>query len=321
MVNYIYAKTLNSPSNKIFNRLFLKLMYHIRVLVIKQFDPLVEIKIGNINLTIPLSHDLPIYFKIYPYYSSNLGRLAKYVQEKYTNLTFIDIGANIGDSVALLRKDTLFPILCIEGNKDFSQLLFKNTDSLPSVWIEEVYVGSKTEHINAEAYKKYGTAYLTNATNTIHVKTLPDILYNQPIFLKSKMIKIDTDGFDCLILRGASNFLQEAKPIIFFEYDPLLLACQNDDGFSIFSYLKSINYQNLLIYNNYGEYMISLEVSNLKLLEEIHNYFLYTNKSSYCDICIFHSEDNDLFKKIRLLEIDFFKNTAHKIKNYNYKTQ
>jgi hypothetical protein len=48
------------------------------------------------------------------------------------------------------------------------------------------------------------------------------VLLRKPILVNSKMLKIDTDGFDTLILKSAVDFLKRAKPIIFFEYDPFL---------------------------------------------------------------------------------------------------
>jgi hypothetical protein len=38
-------------------------------------------------------------------------------QAKYPNLTMIDVGANVGDSIAIVRVDV--PILCVEGEDHF----------------------------------------------------------------------------------------------------------------------------------------------------------------------------------------------------------
>ena len=47
-------------------------------------------------------------------------------------------------------------------------------------------------------------------------------------------IKIDTDGFDFKVLRGANNTLKTYKPVIFFEWDKIHLQAQNEDFLSIF---------------------------------------------------------------------------------------
>ena len=134
------------------------------------------------------------------------------------------------------------------------------------------------------------------------------------VFLKwekcPKFIKIDTDGFDCLILRGSLSILKIAKPIVFFEYDPFFLSKQNDDGISIFAALSSIGYKKALIYDNFGDYILSIELTNSYQVEDLHNYISGCGGSRYYDICVFHSEDDDLFEKIRTSEIQFFKNTV-----------
>lgn len=38
------------------------------------------------------------------------------VQQKYPDLSLIDIGTNVGDTVAIVRQDAHYPILCVEGS-------------------------------------------------------------------------------------------------------------------------------------------------------------------------------------------------------------
>jgi hypothetical protein len=122
------------------------------------------------------------------------------------------------------------------------------------------------------------------------------------------MIKIDTDGFDCKILRGAADFLKTAQPVVFFEYDPFLLAEQGDDGISIFNDFRQYNYKKMLIYDNVGDLMVTTDVDNSSLIQEIHLYFSGRWSHQYCDICVFHAEDSDLFETVRQQEIQFFEN-------------
>ncbi|WMW24312.1 FkbM family methyltransferase [Methanolobus sediminis] len=260
----------------------------------------------------PFSHNLPHYIRSYPSYSSNLGRIAKLISKKYNYLSVIDIGANIGDSVAIIKTEIDLPILCIEGNKRFFELCQKNTSSISNVSLENVYIGNKTETTSLKTKNVGGTShiYKDNTMNTvseINMKTLTDVLKEHPLYLKSKLIKIDTDGFDGIILRGAIDYISATKPIIFFEYDPFFLSKQNDDGISIFAMLRSLGYKVALIYDNYGFYMLSTYLTNLHLLEDLHNYISDRGGKYYYDICVFHSEDEDLYNNIRQSEIQFFK--------------
>lgn len=310
-LHFVYYQVLNASYETQFNRLKADIFTRLFYKIIKLSDPLISYRIAGFDLLLPFSHQLPFILKTYPLYSSNLARLAKYVKQKYEHLKFIDVGANIGDSIALLRKEAEFSILCIEGDEQFLSVLEKNATLFSEVHIVQAYLGESSNSIRGTAIKQGGTAHLSEnrvGDNIIEVKKLSDVLKDYPSFCQSKMIKVDTDGFDCKILRGAADFLKSAKPIIFFEYDPFFLAKQGDDGTSIFNDLSSYDYKNLLIYDNFGDLMLSVNINNYRLLEELHLYFSGRLGQRYCDICVFHSEDNDLFEIAREREIRFFEN-------------
>lgn len=282
---------------------------NLRRIVSKIYDPLIKIRVGDSNILIPLSHELPNILELFPSYSLNLGRLAKYTNEKYNTLTLIDVGSNVGDSVAILRQYSFFPILCIEGNNKFYPILQRNSEIFKEIFIENVYLGDETKSIHKEIKQGHGSAHLIESLSTTKIIKLEEVLLRNPIFLNSKMIKIDTDGFDTLILKGAVDFLKRAKPIIFFEYDPFFLEKQGEDNIEIFKILKEIGYRYLMIYDNFGEYIISLDlIKDTEKIEEIKCYFSGNYGEKYCDISIFHIEDKDLFKYSRESEIKHFKN-------------
>jgi len=311
LVQFVYGRVLNPSYKTRLDVLQTNFCVKLSKAILEFSDPLVQYNIGGFDLLIPFSHALPIFFKKHPLYSLNLSRIAKYVHQKYHNLCLIDIGANIGDSVAILRKEAKFPILCIEGDDIFFSILEKNAALFSDVYTVKSFVGKTNQKIEGSSVKDSGgSAYLTRDTgseNTIEIKNLPNILDSYPSFLESKMLKIDTDGFDCEIIRGSSDFLLKAKPIVFFEYSPFLLSQQGDDGLSIFSYLKNHDYFDLLIYDNLGYLLLSTTTDNLGLLEDVHLYFLSKKLERYCDICAFHKEDTELFNFIKHEEINLLK--------------
>lgn len=311
LFQFVYNKILTVPNKGLWNKVLLRVLILLRKIILRFNDPLVKYSIGKFPLLLPLSHNLPLYRKDYPNYGSNVGRIAKFVKQKYPTLTFIDVGANIADSVAVIRSEIDCPILCIEGSKRYFGILKKNSALFSNVFVEMVYVSNKTGYAKLKMQEDSGTAHLyEDKVGEVYTKTLRDILENYPIFLKSKMIKIDTDGFDCIILRGSLDFLARAKPVIFFEYHPFLLSKQNEDSISIFAFLHSIGYETALVYDNFGNYMLSTRLMNSLLIEEVHNYFFCRGGSCYSDIVVFHYEDGDLFERIRLTELQFFRTAA-----------
>ncbi len=80
-------------------------------------------RIGRFELTLPADHPIDRYQKTYRLYDRVLGDIAHAVAAKYPDTTAIDIGANVGDTAALLCRDQDFPVLCIEGSPHFLKYL------------------------------------------------------------------------------------------------------------------------------------------------------------------------------------------------------
>lgn len=308
MAQFIYDIKLKQSTQSLYERFKGQIVDRLFNRLKKQ-NPLVETFIGQYKIQVPFSHQLPFILKSFPYYSANLARIARQVHGKYPGLKFIDVGANIGDSVALLRTEATFPILCIEGDDYFFSILEINAARFADVHLAKNYVGESTVEVNAVSVEIGGTAHLShNETGgkIIYLKKLSAILEDNTLFQWSKMLKVDTDGFDNQILRGSTDFLEEAKPVVFFEYDPFFLSQQNDNGLSIFGTLAAIGYQKLLIYENNGELLLSTNIDNSRLLEDITHFYTGRKGIRYCDICVFHEEDDDLFDIVRKSEIHFF---------------
>ena len=273
-------------------------------------DPLVTYQLGGTQLLLPLSHNLPIYRQLYPDYSAQAARIAGHVHGKYPTLTFVDIGANVGDTVALVRELAHFPILSIEGNDKFFELLQANMAHLQDVYLEHVFVGHVTGVVKGTIALQSGTSHLVEdkaGGTLVQTKTLSDILSTQPVFAHSKMIKLDTDGLDCRILNSELELLSRLRPVILFEYDPHYFVQHGDDGLATFANLRQIGYRTALVYENTGEYLLAANLDNSSLLQDLDQFYSGRGGKRYCDICAFHTDDADLAQTIRLAEIEFFR--------------
>lgn len=270
---------------------------------------LIKYKLDKYEIMLPLKHDLPIMKRNYPAYDTHIGRISMYINEKYKEFQVIDIGANIGDSAIIIKSKVDVPILCIEPDDYYYSLLEANTKNINGITCEKKYIGdSETSDLKLVQFK--GTARLVKDRDTnsgIRFYSLQEIIEKHPKFNKVKFLKIDTDGFDCKIIRSSSEFLAQSTPVIFFEYDPYFLSTLNDDGLSVFGGLKKLGYIGALIYDNTGSYLISLNLDQELTLEELHTYFSGWKGVRYMDICVFHSVDMELFENARMNEIAFYK--------------
>jgi FkbM family methyltransferase len=306
----LFNALINISPRGLLHKLILKMLLLIRRLILRSSDPLVRYDLNGIKILVPLSHELPLYRKEFPQYSLNVGRIAHYVARKYPDLKFIDIGANVGDTAAILRGFSRFPILCIEGNKKFFAIMQHNLTSFKDdVYCAYSFVGPATGLFKGMVHSEGGTAFLVENQNTseeIEVRSLDDILNGYSLFRASKMMKIDTDGFDSRILISEKNFLSQAKPVIFMEYDPFSSERYGDDCFLVFDMFRTIGYESIMVYDNCGDYLLTAGLDNRQLLEDIHHYYIGRGSRRYADICVFHRDDADLARTIRSAEIAFF---------------
>lgn len=284
-----------------------------RKIQVRLDDPLVTYRIGEIALQLPLSHQLPYFRRRFPQYSSNIGRIGVAVQQKYPDLSLIDIGANVGDTVAIVRQDAHFPILCVEGSTAYLPLLRRNTDNLRDVEIEAAFVGATSGPVAASLSMDGGTGHLVMGDarqSKMSLRSLEEILVNHPRFSSAKLVKSDTDGMDCQILAGAVDHLARVRPTLFFEYDPDLTATFGDAAILIFDALEAAGYRHALVYENTGDLMFLLDLQDKGLRSDLDAFFTGRHGLRYADICAFHATDSDLALSLHGTEVEFFR--AHR---------
>ena len=276
------------------------------------YDPLVSLKIGNQTIKIPLSHDLREIIKLYPEYNFNLARIVKYVSAQIPGVTVIDIGANIGDSVAFIKNYSDVPILCIDGDEKYMKVLSGNTAQFKNVYSCKTLVGAETKEVNLKLRSEKGTAYIEEGGKAVSMRSLENILLDFPDFKNSNRIKSDTDGFDTIILRSCVNYLKNVKPVLFFEFDPHLIKKNNDDAFEFIKFLEECGYHYFIFYVNIGDYLVSCTYEQKDLLSQLIHYFSGRELDLFADVCAFTKDDKQIFEDIVEKELNHFR----EVRNY-----
>jgi len=290
------------------------MLRRLRQWLINHGDPLVTFQFEGTTLLAPISHELPLTRKRLPYYSANLGRIAAHLQTKYPDLSVIDVGANIGDSAATIRGMAHVPILCIEGNARYFELLQKNVAHFGEVYPVQAYVGSATGQVRGRIQARKGTGSIVldeQSSQTIPLKTLSAVLGAYPQFRQSKLLKTDTDGFDVSILYSELELLGRLKPVLFLEYSAPAFTSYEHESFTIFEALQQRGYKTLLVYEETGEYSLCAYLDNTTLLQDIHRFYSDRHDKRYSDLCVFHGNDEDLCQALRSAELDYF--DAHRL--------
>jgi FkbM family methyltransferase len=252
--------------------------------------------VGEYILRAPAEHVLPKVRKTHPYFSENLARVVKHLNGYIKDLTVLDIGANIGDSVALIRSETKdVAMICIEGDDDYYQYLIENTKQFDKIELIKCFLGEHDEKISAKLITGDGSLRINNNPGSpIQIYKLDSLILRYQNISKAKMIKIDTDGYDLKIIRGGLNFIKTAVPVIFFEYDSVYFNDVGEDGLKCLKLLFEMGYHKVIFYDNYGR---MLAVTSLDASDTIESLILYIKdkkgKFQYYDMCIFH-ESHDM---------------------------
>lgn len=273
----------------------------IRELRLAISDPIVATCIGKSRLRLPLSHELPLYKRKFPDYALNLGRVALHVRHKYQSMTMIDVGANVGDSLAVTRTLSDHPVLCIEGEHRFFQFLVENTRHMPDVEVEHTFVGAAGDHIRAVRSERGNAQVLLGPSpGPRNIATLSETLARHPRFAAAKFVKLDAEGFDCRIIRAELPLLRRNRPVLFFEYYPHACHLTGQEPLSTFSVLSQAGYSTLLIYQNVGRYFMTLALDQVHALKDLHCFL--EDLQGFCDVVAFHEDDNDIVVSIRAEE-------------------
>jgi FkbM family methyltransferase len=260
-------------------------------------DPLVTLAIGNHEILLPVSHQLPLIRAAVPEYGENLVSIAQETSKRYPDLRAIDVGANVGDTAFLIAMNAPVPVLCIEGDGQFLPLLHRNVASLPDARVVEAYVGFTESAQSLAPDRAGGTARLLpdSTADAIELKPFREIVAEHPDFAGAKLLKIDTDGFDSRIIRSASDFIATAKPVLFFEYSPYWSQETGDPHPALaLRVLEEAGYESVLVFKNTGTFLERLQVSDHESFDALVSSLGTPAPDRYFDICAFHSDDHDL---------------------------
>ena len=254
----------------------------------KKKNPIMEVEMNGQMVKIPFNHMGLRYQREYENYDRQLGKICKVIFDRIGQINVVDIGANIGDTLVNIGLGGGY--LAIEGEKAFFPLLKENTRNY-NVYYENVYL-SDDEKSGYKNIITNGTGKLVEDNNNeVDIITLDKLMRTKYNDFKADIIKIDTDGFDFKVIRGAGNYIANTKPLLFFEWSKEDLNIQGENELSIFPKLEAMGYRDLLLFDNFGNKMLLTTTDNTKVLEYMANYTVNKDKLiHYYDILAIHKD-------------------------------
>jgi FkbM family methyltransferase len=257
------------------------------------------VRVGRYPVQMPGISPLVQCYSQFPDSIGQLGRLASLLHGKYPNLAAIDIGANVGDTACIIKSAADIPLLCIEGDDFCFGFLEKNVKQFPDVTIHKLFLGEKTAVISA-AFEKTGWNTTIKpdsdaSAKKINLTSLDDFLANRPEAANYRLIKIDTEGFDCPIIRGGAKFIQQTHPVIAFEYNRDNMDAIGENGLETLAMLARLGYSQIVFHDCHGRFFCPASMSDHALIRNLHDYADGKHGAIYYfDIAIFHKDDDDV---------------------------
>ncbi|MFO0953213.1 MAG: FkbM family methyltransferase [Isosphaeraceae bacterium] len=270
----------------------------------------VPIRVGPFELLIEPRNPLFETYLENPSYMAELGRVAAEVHAKYPGMVCVDVGANVGDTAAILRAACPARIICVEGDESVAETLARNAERIGDVAIVRVFLDERDESRRVNVAKagwnstllpvgSNGHAQASEHGRVVRFSTLDEVLGSSGVDRAAvKLLKIDTEGFDARVLRGASRVLDEGRPVVLFEYNRENLAALGEDGLSIFDALRQRGYRTAMFWEAQGRFILGTTLDQSGILEDLHDYVGYhdgyLSAAQYLDVCVFHETDEDL---------------------------
>ena len=271
-------------------------------------------QIGPYRIRLPKGSQLNFYQRCFRRYDAALGDIATLLHAARPDLHAIDIGANVGDTAAVMRKQADIPVLCIEGDQRLLPVLRANCRQMGArVVIEPSFVGQPGMAVdvsrigdagrNASLVGAVVSGAAAEAPGAARFASMRDIIARHPAFARAGLVKIDTEGFDFDIIRDAADFLADVRPVVFFEYAPSFRPDTPDAGPATLRQLAALGYRRFLYYDNFGNFLVSVAADDVEQCLDLHAYLAGNQRHGtvvhYFDICAFHERDLDLARQVR----------------------
>jgi len=263
----------------------------------------IQVKVGKFDLLFPSFNPLIKTYRSQPEFATEISRLTSIVLKKYPDLIFLDVGANAGDTVARVKSVADIPVVSIEGDDTSFAYLSRNVRQFGQVTTIKQFLGETDGVMKANLDKKgWNTTIIPAAESSqqIEIKTLDNVLLERALLKKNlKIFKVDTEGFDTIIIRGAKEYVQTAKPVIYLEFNWDNMSAIGENGLETVLGLKKAGYNKLLFFDDRGKYILTTTLDNSALIQSLSQYADgKTGLIYYYNLCLLHEEDDDLAVEI-----------------------
>ena len=257
------------------------------------------------RLLFSADHDLVELTNDLPLFNTPLRRLAQTLRATDGQLRLLDIGANIGEGIALVDPQAGDQFWLVEGSEAFLPFLRANVAMYPNVAIFSTYVADHASTARGAEVIVAGNAHIdASREGALSFETL-DRLFPPGRAEKPNLLKIDIEGHEPKALSGGRHLLADVQPVVFLEWHPKLL---RQEGFGVFASLDPLmaaGYDVALVYDNHGLLLGEFRLEERRHLEQLAQY-AELRDLFYFDLAVFAPIHRTTFEAFRAKESAFY---------------
>lgn len=306
----------------IFNSIFFRFKSSFFVNVGRHFPKLSrKVPVGEWHLHGPVNHMLDGYMRNFRYYDYFLPLLCKIVMDSGLHGAIVDIGANIGDTAALIRQRGVDSrIVAIEASPHFFALLSRNIHELAEkfgdIRLVNAFIGGKDDKLALDYTD--GTAGTRVVADGEISEAAPAISLDSLNIDNISLLKIDTDGYDGEIIEAHFDYLKAHRPLIWSE-----MFVEREE--SIQTWWRALSgisefYQGFMLFDNVGRLVLHgiLNEHSTNVIVELVRYTWIQRELAQCgaggagvpyfDIALFPETDNAVWNNFLKIVNNVLKN-------------
>jgi FkbM family methyltransferase len=273
----------------------------------KKTSRVVSIMLGGKSIKIHSGNPLCFQYRNNPNYNNSIGILAALVQSRFPKAWVVDVGANVGDTLAIIKGQSSLPVICVEGDAICYDLLQQNARLFDNVHPFRTFLSDQPSTMQIATQKDGWNMTLTQANpghsgRPLQFETLDRLVQKLNPPAAVKLMKVDTEGYDLRILRGASDILARDQPVITFELNRENLEPLGDSVGDFFDYLVNLGYHHFILHDAGGRPICALGQHEKSVFLDLYQYSNLGQPIYYFDISVFHENDKDLFEKFLTAE-------------------
>lgn len=228
-------------------------------------------------------------------------------ETKFNDVKLLDIGANVGDSLAHFRRHSERPVTCVEPSPEFFAILERNAHQFRDVTLVNKLLVPSDLKGRVAFQSGSQTGFSAEATHTEKAWEGECVTFHELGIPGSGrfIVKTDTDGFDAKIVSALLDSVQgiyESVPIVFFEgcSAPQIEGGDLEEWTQVIARLQSSGYRLLLLTNQGVPYIYAgtvHEVARSAIAALKTGYSVNRALCHYYDvIAVHHSIPSELVK-------------------------